>query len=85
MLVTSTMESRIDMWPQTIYGNWLDGRKNAHGTETWHVMVLDEHLDHFLEVARAVDGVTVEEIEGAGETESYALRVGEPGTGWVAP
>lgn len=41
----------------------------------------DEHASGFLEAARNT-GVTVEEIEGAGDGERYLLLVGDPGTGW---
>lgn len=85
-LVTAPDDPRIDMWYATAaYANWLDGRDNERlgdGYETWLVTVFGEHEEHFVTAARAV-GVTVEEIEGGGDTERYVLRVGEPGTGWT--
>lgn len=47
----------------------------------WLATVFDQQAEGFLTAARTV-GVTVEEIEGGGDTESYRLLVGEPGTGW---
>lgn len=67
-----------------LYAHWIEARDNQHGTLTWLVTVLDSHGERFLEAARRV-GATVEEIEGADDTERYLLRVGEPGTGWAEP
>lgn len=78
-------EARIRMWINTTaYANWLEGRSNRHGGETWAVTVFGEHASHFMEVARAVP-VTLEEIEGSGDDERYQLLVGDPGTGWHNP
>lgn len=85
-LVTAEDGARFDMWHATgAYANWIDGRENerrGEAYETWLVTVFGEHEEHFLTAARAT-GVTVEEIEGGGDTERYELRVGEPGTGWA--
>lgn len=83
-LVTAPDGPRMDMWTATgMYANWIEGRENKSRGETWLVTVFGEHTEHFLEAGRAT-GVTVEEIEGGGETERYILCVGEPGTGWQA-
>ena len=82
-LVTASVDDRMKAWLNTCaYANWIEGRENRHGSETWMVTVLGEHAEHFLEVARQVNA-TVEEIEGADDTERYLLRVGEPGSGWA--
>jgi hypothetical protein len=81
-LVTATDEQKWQMWEQTAaVANWIEGRPNPRGGETWLVTVFGEHAEDVLDIARAV-GATVEEIQGAGDTEAYELRVGEPGTGW---
>jgi len=81
-LVTAAVGPKFNMWAATAYyANWIEGRENG-GCETWLVTCFDEQASAFLMAASAV-GVTVEEIEGAGDTESYLLRVGEPGTGWL--
>jgi hypothetical protein len=85
-LVTGSDAARMTMWAQTcLYTNWIEGRPNQRGGETWLVTVWAEQVesvDHFLDAARDVSA-TVEEIEGAGDEERYLLRVGSPGTGWV--
>ena len=82
-LVTVDPGQKFALWAQSaIYANWIEGRENG-SRETWQVMVFDEQAAGFLDAARAVDGVTVEEIEGAGAAERYLLRVGEPGSGWA--
>lgn len=80
-LVTATMEQRMDMWATGTFANWIETRER-NGRETTIVTCFDEHAEHFLAVARAA-GVTVEEVHGAGESETYELLIGEPGTGWV--
>lgn len=83
-LVTAGDDQKMDMWRRTAcYANWLDGRNNPAGGETWHVMCFDEDSERFLDSARAAS-VTVQEIVGAGDDERYEIRVGEPGTGWVS-
>jgi hypothetical protein len=85
-LVTVNPQRRIDLWMKmAYYSNWLDARINARGTETWHVMVVGEAVDEFLAAARDEGGITIEEIIGAGDNETFELRVGEPGTGWRKP
>lgn len=82
-LVTAEQGPKFDLWPHTaMYANWIEGRENPRGGETWLVTVFGEDTDRFLAAARATSGVTVEEIDGAGEQERYRLLVGEPGTGW---
>ena len=87
-LVTADVRPRIEVHLYTgMYANWIEGRAAPGATkdndrETWLVTVYGEHADNFLNAARGVPGVTVEEIEGADDTETYLLRVGEPGTGW---
>jgi hypothetical protein len=83
-LVTAPDETRMRMWINTTYANWLEGRPNRNGGETWSVTVFGEHASHFIEVALAMS-VTLEEIEGAGDAEQYRLLVGDPGTGWGEP
>ncbi|MFI2502340.1 hypothetical protein [Streptomyces sp. NPDC018693] len=81
-LVTADDSERMRMWRRTaVYANWLDGRDNPRGGQTWLVTVFAEHGEDFLNAARAT-GATVEEIEGGGDDEQYHLRVGEPGSGW---
>lgn len=76
-LVTAPMPARVKVWMATApFANWLEVRG-----ETASVTCFDQDEEAFLDIARQV-GVTVEEIEGSGDNERYALRVGEPGTGW---
>jgi len=85
LVTASDDERRLTMWRCTaIYANWLDGRENPRGGETWLVTVFADKRQQFLDSARAVH-VTVEEIHGGGDDETYELQVGEPGTGWQAP
>jgi hypothetical protein len=82
-LVTAPIGERMDMWAVTaIFANWIEGR-GPEDRETWLVTCFDEHAQGFLEAGRR-SGVTVEEVEGAGDDERYVMRVGEPGTGWEA-
>lgn len=84
-LVTARDDSRIDLWSNTAaYANWLGGREHPSGGQTWLVTVFAEHGQLFLDAAAAL-GVTVEELDGAGDNEEYVLRTGEPGTGWAPP
>lgn len=81
-LVTASPGSRMDAWAATApISNWLEGR-GPEERETWLVMCPGEHADYFLTAARQRADVTVEEIEGAGDSERYTLLAGEPGTGW---
>jgi hypothetical protein len=80
-LVTAPIGERMDMWAVTgAFANWIEGR-GPEDRETWLVTCFDEHASGFLEAARNT-GVTVEEIEGAGDDERYLLLVGDSGTGW---
>ena len=80
-LVTGGEDQKWDAWlPTAAFANWIEGRENGD-RETWLVTCMGEQADFFLAAARDA-GVTVEEIEGAGDGESYALVVGEPGSGW---
>jgi hypothetical protein len=82
-LVTAPHHDKWTMWTATgPFANWLEGRDNGDGRETWLVTVFAEDADRFLDAARNT-GVTVEEISGGGDSESYTLRVGEPGSGWA--
>lgn len=83
-LVTAPTDSKMAMWLATGgFANWLEGRGNGD-RETWLVTVFDENSAAFLQAGLAA-GVTIEEIEGSGKTETYVLRVGKPGTGWQPP
>jgi hypothetical protein len=74
----------MDTWAVTcMFSNWLEGRENGD-RETWLTTVYDQDSATFLDVCQRI-GVTVEEIEGGGDTETYVLRVGKPGTGWKNP
>lgn len=85
LLVTAGSKARMRTELHTgPYANWLEGRINGHGTETWWVTVMETDGDRFLAEARET-GVTVEEVLGTGDGESYNLVVGKPGSGWVAP
>ncbi|MGB3443869.1 MAG: hypothetical protein WBA97_34460 [Actinophytocola sp.] len=80
-LITAPADLKMDLWATTgMFANWLEGRENGD-RETWLATVFDKQAEGFLIAARTV-GVTVEEIEGGGDTETYRLLVGEPGTGW---
>lgn len=84
-LVTADVDPRLQVWAQTApYANWIEGRENKRGGDTFLVTVFAAQGEDFLSAARDHSGVTVEEIEGAGDTETYVLRVGEEGTGWLA-
>lgn len=80
-LVTAEFGERMDTWALTAaYANWIEGRERD-GRETWLVTCFDENSEAFLAAAKAA-GVTVEEIEDAGDGETYKLLAGEPGSGW---
>lgn len=80
-LVTAPLGLRMDTWAATaMFTNWIEGR-GPMDRETWLVMCPGEFSDAFLTAARQT-GVTVEEVEGAGDSERYVLLVGEPGSGW---
>jgi hypothetical protein len=80
-LVTASADLKMLTWAATgMFANWIEGRENG-GRETWLMTVFDEDAGSFLDAARNC-GVTVEKINGGGESESYVLRVGEPGSGW---
>lgn len=82
-LATAPVDLKMDLWAASAaYANWIEGRENGD-RETWQVMVYDEQSTAFLAAAEQL-GVTVEEIVGSGDAETYQLRVGEQGTGWQA-
>lgn len=82
-LVTGDEPAKWEAWlPAAMYANWIEGRENGSDRETWLVTCFDENSAAFLATAKAA-GVTVEEIEGAGDSETYRLLVGEPGSGWT--
>lgn len=86
-VVTGDDAQRVNAWiPTGAFANWIEGRRCGDGLdrETWLVTCFDEHRAAFLDASKAA-GVTVEEIEGAGDAETYKLLVGEPGTGWTPP
>jgi hypothetical protein len=81
-VVTATVDVKMSFWTATgTFANWLEARPLADGREAWLVTVFDRESESFLTAARTI-GVTVEEIRGTGESESYDLLVGEPGSGW---
>lgn len=80
-LVTGDEDQRMDTWSPTAgYTNWIEGSENGN-RETWLVTCYAEHAKAFLRDAEAA-GVTVEQINGAGDTETYTLVIGNPGSGW---
>lgn len=80
-LVTCDFEARMSIWSASaLYANWLEGRqRDPKDNETWQVMVMDDQAERFLETAKKLGNITVEEIVGM---DGYDLKVGEPGTGW---
>lgn len=84
-LVTTPPDEHFDLWAATApVANWIESRTGRNGV-TWQVMVMSANAPQFLDIARKIGGITVEEIEGAGDGERFVLLVGEPGTGWKAP
>lgn len=84
-LVTGDDQQRVTAWMASCtYANWLEGRELPAARETWQVMVMDAHSGPFLDACRAA-GVTVQEIHGSGDDETYELLIGADGTGWPAP
>jgi hypothetical protein len=82
LLVTAPDQVRLRLWlPTAMVANWIEGRPNRHGSETWAVTVMDGDADSFLQLAERL-AVTVEEIDSADGGESYRLLVGAPGSGW---
>ena len=80
-LVTAGTGERMSLWAaMATVSNWIEGR-GPEERQTWLVMVIGDGADAFLGAARTL-GVTVEELEGAGDEEHRTLLVGEPGTGW---
>lgn len=89
LLVTAYPDVRAAVWAATaLSANWLECRDHParDGAQTCLVTVFAEQLPDFLDLARQVNDtagpVTVEEIHGAGDDETYTLLLGEPGTGW---
>lgn len=82
-LVTTPPGEHMDLWAATaVASNWIESRTGRNGT-TWQVMVIGDCAPQFLDTARKIGEITVEEIQGAGDGEQYVMLVGEPGTGWV--
>lgn len=84
-LVTGEDDQRMAAWTSTaFYANWIEGRRTQGraAAETWIVTCFADNSEAFLATAKA-SGVTVEEIEGSGDAETYKLLVGEPGSGWA--
>ena len=80
-LVTGEQPALLSMNQRTAYyANWIDS-KQKDGRETYIVTVFDNERHQFIDTALQT-GVTVEEIHGAGDDETYELLVGAPGTGW---
>lgn len=83
-LVTGSISQRMATWEATgLYANWIEGR-GPQEHETWLVTCMGEHGEYFLAAARAT-GVTLQEVEGAGDTETYPYLIGAPGSGWETP
>jgi len=83
-LVTTPPNEHFDLWAATaMVSNWIESRHGNNGV-TWQVMVPADAGPQFIEAARKLGGITVEEIEGAGDDERYVALVGEPGSGWRA-
>jgi hypothetical protein len=83
-LVTTPPGEHMDLWAATAtVANWIERRVGRNGA-TWQVMVIGDAGPQFLDIARKLGGITVEEIEGSGDDERFVLLVGEPGTGWKA-
>jgi hypothetical protein len=84
-LVTTPQDEHFGLWVATATtSNWIESRLGKNGV-TWQVMVPGECAPQFLDAARKLGGITVEEIEVAGGDERFVLLVGEPGTGWAPP
>lgn len=82
-LVTGDQDQKWDAWlPTAAFANWIEGRANGDDRETWLVTCMDEHAGFFISSARAA-GATVQEIDGAGDSETYTLITGAPGSGWT--
>ena len=80
-LITAPVKLRMDTWAATsMFANWIEGR-GPEDRQTWLVTCYAAHAHTFLESAELI-GVTVEEIEGAGDEEHYVMLVGESGSGW---
>ena len=80
-LLTAPADLKMDTWAATgMFANWIEGRANGD-RETWLVTCYDHHSQSFLTAAETI-GVTVQEIEGAGDSETYRLVIGAPGSGW---
>jgi hypothetical protein len=83
-LVTTPPDEHMGLWAATATtSNWIKSRPGKNGV-TWQVMVPGDSGPQFLDAARRLGDITVEEIEGAGDEERFVLLVGEPGTGWQA-
>jgi hypothetical protein len=84
LITTDNERDRLAFWMHmAAYANWIEGRTNRHGTDTWLITVLESHGERFLKTAERDGHVTVEEIVFRDDTEHYELRVGEEETGWA--
>ncbi len=83
-LLTAPADLNMDTWAVTaMFTNWIEGRSNDD-RETWLVTCFDDRSHSFLAAAENI-GVTIEEIEGAGDSETYRMVIGAPGSGWQQP
>lgn len=84
LLVTASDEARMVLWARTAhFANWLDGKDNRHGGQTWILTVYATEYEQFMQLARGIDNqVTIERIVGAGDSEEYEMIMGTPGEGW---
>lgn len=79
LVTTPDPEARQDFHLRVGFvGNVIDQR-----SDTVFYTVMGENAEGFLEAAREV-GVTVEELHGGGESETYELLIGEAGSGWAS-
>lgn len=69
-LITTPIGEHHGVWMATgSVANWLEGRENGEGRETWLVTVFSEDAELVLDAARKA-GVTVQEVLGAGDTHA---------------
>lgn len=85
VLLTTSEQGRLVAWAKTAsIANWIEGRRNYHGSKTWIITVGASDFERFMELVKGIDNaVTVERIHGAGDSETYEMLVGTPGEGWA--